>query len=67
MDGNKTRFVQLQTGPNAQGSVNIVVGVALRGHPAGPYKQVFPNSAFCMSAAQSLPAVKYQETGEEKL
>jgi hypothetical protein len=29
-------------------------------------KQVFPDGAFSMFAAQSLPAVRYKETGEEK-
>jgi hypothetical protein len=54
MDGNKTRFVQLQTAPNAR-----------RGELVA--QQVFPATAFCKFAANYLPAVRYKETGEEKL
>jgi hypothetical protein len=52
MDGNKTRFVQPRTAPET---------------PCGEMvaQQVFPDTAFFMFAAKSLPAVRYKETGEE--
>jgi len=53
MDGNKTRFDQPQT--------------ALKQQRGATVEQVFPASAFIISAAQSLPAVRYKESGEEKL
>jgi hypothetical protein len=53
MDGNKTRFAQLQT---AQKKLLRVAA-----------EQVFPGGAFSMFAAESLRAVRYEETREEKL